>query len=285
VPTQLTLSNGATFIVADNVVSIAEGNPNKVNVVRFDAINSEFGHQNDDKIIVKMTNNTLDGDAGSPYLFGGASTIYGGTAHATNWASGQLKELRVNLTGDIAVLTPGLNQTGVVWSGDASVREQTLKLNKSGSYQLMDSVTLTQMSIEENSITVDGNNKEITLNATKGSQDIITVGKKNVILKNLKVTAKENAAFGTAIKLGEGGKLLNSNINLSNLNTTPSGDTGRLSSTAVSLSLWKRYCCQRQHHYRRKLCNQQQSVYRRWCRQCNHRGQHAHDRYSKTRGS
>lgn len=172
-----------------------------------------------------------------------------------------------------------------MWSGDASVREQTLKLNKSGSYQLMDSVTLTQMSIEENSITVDGNNKEITLNATKGSQDIITaVRKKSVILKNFKVTAKENATFGTAIKLGGGGKLLNSNINLSNLSTTSSVDTGRLSSIAVSL-LWKRYCCQRQHHYRRKLCNQQQSVYRRWCRQCNHRGQHAHDRYSKTRCS
>lgn len=119
----------------------------------------------------------------------------------------------------------------------ASVREQTLKLNKSDSYQLMDSVTLTQMSIEENSLTVDGNNKEITLNATKGSQDIITaVRKKSVILKNLKVTAKENAAFGTAIKLGEGGKLLNSNINLSNLSTTSSVDTGRLSSIAVSLS-------------------------------------------------
>ena len=78
-PSYLTLINGATFIVENNVVSIVSEYSYKVNIVRFDAINAASGHDNDDKIIVKMTNNTLDDDPGSPYLYGGISTVYGGT--------------------------------------------------------------------------------------------------------------------------------------------------------------------------------------------------------------
>jgi hypothetical protein len=192
VPTQLTLSNGATFIVADNVVSIAEGNPNKVNVVRFDAINSEFGHQNDDKIIVKMTNNTLDGDAGSPYLFGGASTIYGGTAHATNWASGQLKELRVNLTGDIAVLTPGLNQTGVKWNGG------DVEITEGGNYQITHTEKIdttifdddfATMTISADNVFINSDDKQITLSSGNDKAILVNgASVHNVALKKLNIT-------------------------------------------------------------------------------------------------
>lgn len=198
VPTQLTLSNGATFIVEDNVVSIVAGNDNKVNVVRVDAINSESSssheskHENDDKIIVKRTNNTLDGDPGSSYLFGGASTIYGGTAHASNWAwtSGQLKELRVNLTDDIAVLTPGLNQIGVKWNGG------DVEITEGGNYQITHTESVDNkfaafatMTISADNVFINGNDLPITL--PSGNDKAILVNDAsvhNVALEKLNIT-------------------------------------------------------------------------------------------------
>ena len=94
--------------------------------------------------------------------------------------------------------------------------------------------TETGLTISSKNIIFDGAGKSLTLNASVGK--IALTSGENTILKNLKVTAKENAAFGTAIKLGQGGQLLNSNIDLSNLKSEHATSDKRMSSIAVYLS-------------------------------------------------
>ncbi|MDE2546531.1 MAG: InlB B-repeat-containing protein [Methanocorpusculum sp.] len=99
---------------------------------------------------------------------------------------------------------------------------------------LLKDITLeTLLTFDAETITFDGAGKSLILNTGKGTTAI--TANKNT-LKNLTVTAKQDATFGTAINLGESGQLLNSNIDLSNLKSASSSDTGRMSSIAVYLS-------------------------------------------------
>ena len=63
-----TPSNGVTYIVKDNTVSITSGNTYKTNVVRVDATADDAAG----KIKVFMTNNRYEGAVASPYLYGGS---------------------------------------------------------------------------------------------------------------------------------------------------------------------------------------------------------------------
>ncbi len=173
-----TLNSGVTYIVKDNVVSVVNGNNNKTNVVRVDKATT-----NPDKVTVKMTNNSLDGDTCSPYLYGGS--IYGY----------QLGTLYINesATSNVQILAPGLNQTGVVWSGDVSATEQTLELNESGSYKLMKDFTSAGIKITGEGVTLNGDKKQITVklptDATEKHRTAIDVTGKNADLKNLNLAA------------------------------------------------------------------------------------------------
>ena len=163
------LSSGVTYIVTDNVVKIPDDS-HDATVVRVDKPTSI-----PNKITVTMYNNTYRGNSASPYLYGGS--IYGY----------ELEELSITVseTDKTRILVPGLNQTGVVWSGGADAANQELELNESGSYKLMGDFTTTGSGIQ---ITADG----VTLDGSEGK--ITTAGKLNGYILKVDVDDNENAA-------------------------------------------------------------------------------------------
>ena len=211
------LSSEVKYIVTDNVVEISDNSPNAT-VVRVD----EYTYT-PDKIAVTMYNNKYNGKSASPYLYGGS--IYGYNLGGLN--------ITVSETDDTRILVPGLNQTGVVWSGGADVANQELELSKSGSYKLMDDVTISSMTVSAENVVIDGNKDTCTLTllGTAGQQGLITVNN-GAILKNLNVVAAEDATFGTAIKVNSG-SLTDSTIDLTNQSARSSSAGGRMSAIAV----------------------------------------------------
>ena len=213
-----TASSDITYLVCDNVVvTKADGAQNDSLIVRVDRGTSS------DNIKITMYNNTYENSKTSSFLYGG--TIYGY----------QLGKLRISETQNgPCILTPGLNQTGVVWSGGADAANQELELNKGGSYKLMDDVTINSMTVSAENVVIDGNKDTCTLTllGTAGQQGVITVDH-DATLKNLNVVAAKDAAFGTAIKVNSG-SLTNSKIDLTNQNAK-SSDDGPMSAIAVSV--------------------------------------------------
>ncbi|HJK54252.1 MAG TPA: hypothetical protein O0X06_03430, partial [Methanocorpusculum sp.] len=210
-------SSDITYLVYDNVVTKAAGAQNDSLIVRVD------GTLDSDNIQITMYNNTYENSKTSSFLYGG--TIYG---H-------QLGKLRISETQDgPCILTPGLNQTGVEWGGDAT-SGYTLSITAPDSYKLMDDVTISSMTVSAKDAVIDGNKDTytLTLSGTKAQQGVITVNN-GATLQNLNVVAAEDAAFGTAIMVNSG-NLTDSTIDLSNQNAQPSSDTGRMSAIAVSV--------------------------------------------------
>ena len=208
-------SSEITYLVYDNVVTKAAGAQNDSLIVRVDDASDL------DNIKITMYNNTYNGSKTSPFLYGG--TIYGY----------RLGELRISETQNgPCILTPGLNQTGVVWGGDAR-NGYTLELNESGSYKLMDDVTISSMTVSAENAVIDGNKDTytLTLSETNGYQGVITVDNGST-LKNLNVVAANDATFGTATKV-ENGSLTGSTIDLRNQKAESS--TGSMSAIAVSV--------------------------------------------------
>ena len=181
------VSSDITYLVYDNVVTKAAGAQYDSLIVRVDRGTSP------NNIEITMYNNTYENSKTSPFLYGG--TIYGY----------QLGELRISETQNgPCILTPGLNQTGVVWSGGADVENQELELNKSGSYKLMDAFTTTGsgVKITADDVTLDGNDKRITTaEALKGYILKVSVeknpeGDEGVILQNLNITGTAETGTG-----------------------------------------------------------------------------------------
>ena len=209
------LSSEVEYIVADNVVKLLSDDSYDATVVRVDEDTDTPG-----KITVTMYNNTYNEDPASPYLYGG--TIYG-------YRLGELS-ITVSKADEPRILVPGLNQTGVVWSGGAGVVNQELELNESGSYKLMDDVTINSMTVSAENVVIDGNKDTCTLTLSGTKQGVITVDH-DATLKNLNVVAEADAAFGTAIKVNSG-SLTDSTIDLTNQNAQSSSG-GRMSAIAV----------------------------------------------------
>ena len=206
------------YIVADNDVSILQGKPHAT-VVRVDETTSNPG-----RIAVTMYNNTYNEDPASPYLYGGSIDAH------------DLGELNiiVSETDGTRILVPGLNQTGVVWSGDATNGYTLVLDEQNAKYKLMDDVTINSMTVSAENVVIDGNKDTctLTLSGTAGYQGVITVDH-DATLKNLNVVAAaEGAAFGTAIKVMDG-SLTDSTIDLRNQNAQPSSAPGRMSAIAV----------------------------------------------------
>ena len=178
------LNSEVKYIVTDNVVTVPPGNPHAT-VVRVDKNTLD-----PDMITVTMYNNTYNEDPASPYLYGG--TIYGYS----------LKELSITVSkaDEPRILVPGLNQTGVVWSGGAGVVNQELELNESGSYKLMDA-TGSGVNITAGGVTLDGNDKKITT-AEPLNGYILKVAVENtgnaegVTLQNLDITGNVASSTG-----------------------------------------------------------------------------------------
>ena len=203
------------YIVADNDVSILQGKPHAT-VVRVDQNTG-----NPRQITVTMYNNTYNEDPASPYLYGGSIDAH------------DLGELNiiVSETDGTRILVPGLNQTGVVWSGDATNGYTLVLDEQNAKYKLMDDVTINSMTVSAENAVIDGNKGTCTLTllGTAGYQGVITVDN-DATLQNLNVVAANDATFGTAIKV-ENGSLTGSTIDLRNQNAESS--TGRMSAIAV----------------------------------------------------
>ena len=176
------------YIVADNVVTVSSDENYNATVVRVDKETLNPG-----KINVTMYNNTYNDNPASPYLYGGS--IYGYSLGGLN--------ITVSKTDETRILVPGLNQTGVVWSGGADAANQELELNESGSYKLMDAFTTTGSGIQitAGGVTLDGNDEKIT---TTGILDgyILkvavdgTVNAEGVTLQKLDITGIEPSGTG-----------------------------------------------------------------------------------------
>ena len=212
------LSSGVTYIVADNVVTVSSDKNYNATVVRVDETTP-----NPNMIAVTMYNNTYNEDPASPYLYGGSIDAH------------DLGELNiiVSETDGTRILVPGLNQTGVVWSGDATNGYTLVLDEQNAKYKLMDDVTINSMTVSAENVVIDGNKDTctLTLSGTAGYQGVITVDH-DATLKNLNVVAAEGAAFGTAIKVMDG-SLTDSTIDLRNQNAQPSSAPGRMSAIAV----------------------------------------------------
>ena len=143
------LNSKVTYIVTDNVVKLLSDESYDATVVRVDKETDT-----PKMITVTMYNNTYNGSSASPYLYGGS--IYGYELGGLN--------ITVSKTDETRILVPGLNQTGVVWSGGADAENQELELSKSGSYKLMDGFVTTGsgVKITADGVTLDGNDKKIT---------------------------------------------------------------------------------------------------------------------------
>ena len=182
------LSSEVEYIVADNVVKLLSDDSYDATVVRVDQNTG-----NPDMIKITMYNNTYESSKTSSFLYGG--TIYGY----------QLGKLCISETQNgPCILTPGLNQTGVVWGGDAT-NGYTLELNESGSYKLMDDFVTTGSGIQitADGVTLDGSEKKITTAGTldsyilKVAVDVEnTEGVKGVTLQNLDITGNVPSCTG-----------------------------------------------------------------------------------------
>ena len=182
------LNSEVKYIVTDNAVEIPSSSSCNATVVRVDEITPT-----PEKIAVTMYNNTYKGNSASPYLYGGS--IYGYRLGGLN--------ITVSKTDNTRILVPGLNQTGVVWSGGADAANQELELNKSGRYKLMDAFATTGSGIQitADGVMLDGNNKKITTTGTL-EKYILKVSvedtgdAKGVTLQNLDISGDVSSAVG-----------------------------------------------------------------------------------------
>ena len=135
----------------------------------------------------------------------------------------------MNLTGDIAVLTPGLNQTGVKWNGG------DVEITEGGNYQITHTESVDnfaafdRMTLSASNVFLNGDYKTITLTEATGDngEAILVKGTslQNVTLDKLNVTMQSGvkrteANSWSAVKFWDvtGAVISNSIIDLSNLN-------------------------------------------------------------------
>ena len=214
------LNSEVKYIVRDNVVNLLSDESHDATVVRVDKDTLD-----PDMITVTMYNNTYDGDSASPYLYGGS--IYGYELGGLN--------ITLSEADDTRILVPGLNQTGVMWGGDATNGYTLVLDEQNAKYKLMDDVTISSMTVSAKDAVIDGNKGTCTLTllGTAGYQGVITVNN-GATLQNLSVVAEEDATFGTAIKVKDG-SLIDSTIDLTNQSAQPSPGGSRMSAIAVSV--------------------------------------------------
>ncbi|MDE2521764.1 MAG: InlB B-repeat-containing protein [Methanocorpusculum sp.] len=126
------------------------------------------------------------------------------------------------------LLYPGLNQTGVTWTGDAD-SGYTLAISADGSYKLMADVTLTATTDIKNKVTLDLNGHTIT-NPTATSQayllDIKDSGELTIQDSSSSKTGKIISS-GRVVKVGQG--------KLSVLSGTLDGCTGSDGGAAIAI--------------------------------------------------